>query len=288
MAERPDDEYPLRSARAALLEQIGRSIAGLRDTRRSDRTIHAIRKELKRARASLRLLRGCLGDSIYRRENARLRDAARPLTPVRDAKILFEALRNSDPHMGAPNPSAFMRRFYRVLGEQRRGAKRQLRGADLARAAGVLRALERRIAALPERRLARAPASRALKRAYKAARKAFADAERQPTDESLHEWRKQTKYLANELEVLLAFGPKRFAKSLERAQKLAEELGDDHDLALLTEKALRHATGSHAPSRDDTVQELLTHLKVRRTALQRRAFRLGRRLFADKPRRYEL
>jgi CHAD domain-containing protein len=286
--EPPMAEAPMRSARRALLGQIDRAAAALEETKRSDRTIHETRKELKRARASLRLLRECLGDAAYRHDNALLRDVARTLTPVRDAKVLFETLRSNDPHIGAPRPGAFMRRLYRVLGEQRRAAKRELRNPDLVRAGRALRALSRRLGALPERPLGQLPAGTPLKHAYKSARKAFAGARRHRSDESLHECRKQTKYFANELELVLGHGPKRFAKSHKRAHKLAEQLGDDHDLSLLIEKILRHAKGAHAPSQDETVQELLAHLGARRKALQRKGFRLGERLYSSRARRYQL
>ena len=58
----------------------------------ADARIHDARKRIKRARAALRLLRDALGESVYQRENAALRDAARPLSEVRDAKILIDAL----------------------------------------------------------------------------------------------------------------------------------------------------------------------------------------------------
>jgi CHAD domain-containing protein len=271
-------------ARRALVEQLDRAVAELEDPRR--RSIHDIRKKLKRARAALRLLRDCFGEAVYRRENSLLRDAARPLTPVRDAKVLFETLRYHDPKNGRADPGAFMRRLYRVLGEQRRAAKIALREGDLKRVAARLGALKRRVAALPEARLAQRRAS--LKRAYKSGRKAFVRVRRQRTDERLHEWRKQTQYFANEIGVLFGFLPKRFAKAHKRAQKLAEQLGEDHDLALLTQEVFRHAKGAQAPSRDETVQAFLGHLAGRRKALQRKAFRLGRRLYSSRARRYDL
>jgi CHAD domain-containing protein len=276
----------MHDARRVLVEQLDKAVAELEDPRR--RSIHEIRKKLKRARAALRLLRDCLGEAVYRRENSLLRDAARPLTPARDAKVLFATLRYHDPKSGRPNPGAFMRRFYRVLGERRRAAKIGLREGDLKRAATGLQALKRRVGALPDRRLARTRTGAPLKRAYKSARKAFAQARRHRTDERLHEWRKQTQYFANEVGILIGFLPKRFAKAHKRAQKLAEQLGDDHDLALLTEEVLRHAKGAQAPSHDDTVQEFLGHLAGQRKALQRKAFRLGRRLYSSRARRYDL
>lgn len=277
---------PLCDARRALVEQLDRAVAELEDPGR--RSIHEIRKKLKRARAALRLLRDCLGEAVYRRENSLLRDAARPLTPVRDAKVLFDTLRRHEPKQDRAHRGAFMRRFFRVLAERRRAAAIGLREGDLARIAAGLNVLRRRAAALPDARLMQPGAGACLKRAYKSARRAFARARRQRTDERLHEWRKQTQYFANEIEILFAFLPKRFAKAHKRAQKLAGHLGDDHDLALLTEQIFKHAKGTQAPSHDDAVQEFLGHLARLRKALQRKAFRLGRRLYSSRARRYEL
>jgi len=141
---------------------------------------------------------------------------------------------------------------------------------------------------LPDRRLARTGPGASLKRAYKSARRAFAQVRRHRTDERLHEWRKQSQYFANEIGILIGSLPKRFAKAHKRARTLAEQLGDDHDLALLAEEVLRQAKGARAPSRDDAVQQFLGHLAGRRKALQRKAFRLGRRLYSSRARRYEL
>jgi len=57
-----------------------------------DDAAHDARKRTKKLRALLRLARPELGDKVYRRENAGLRDAARRLSPVRDAWVLIEAL----------------------------------------------------------------------------------------------------------------------------------------------------------------------------------------------------
>src|SRR6266852_835892 len=78
--------------RQELAQDLGRAVRALRSGTPSDPRIHDIRKRLKHCRALLRLLRKSLGKDAYRRENARLRDAARPLMPVRDAAVLVQAL----------------------------------------------------------------------------------------------------------------------------------------------------------------------------------------------------
>ena len=54
--------------------------------------IHDARKRLKKARAALRLARAALTKDEYRWENSALRDAARPLSDVRDAQALIDRL----------------------------------------------------------------------------------------------------------------------------------------------------------------------------------------------------
>ena len=284
---KPSAETPAHLARRALLAQLDKTIAGLGKGRRSDVAIHNIRKELKRARAALRLLRECSGVVEYRRDNALIRDAARPLTPIRDAKVLLQTLAGVEWGDGR---RGFFLRLRKLLEEELRLARRQLRPADLAAATRVLRGIRRRAAALPENRLA-VPQPRALKRAFKKARSAYAAVKRRSTDQSLHEWRKQTKYFANQLEMLLPFGRKLFDKSYRHATRLADCLGDDHDLAILTQQIFRHAAAaraaaSNAAARDADARELIDAVSRRRKKLQRRAMHLGRRLYSRKAGNY--
>jgi CHAD domain-containing protein len=271
----PAAETPTRLARRALLAQLDETLEKLRKRSRSDVAVHDIRKELKRARAALRMLRESIGVLAYRRDNALIRDAARPLSPIRDAKVLLQTLEQVQPKKGADG-RGFGLRLRKLLEKKRRLARRQLRRADLLAAARVLRGIRSRAAALPESRLT-VPKSRGLEHAFKKARSAFAVAKREGTDESLHECRKQTKYFANQLEILLPSGPKLFGKSHRHATQLADCLGDDHDLAILSEEISQQPAGT---------QPLVRTVKRRRKILQHRAMRLGHRLYAGGAARY--
>ena len=57
-----------------------------------DEAVHEARKSFKKVRALLRLVRPVIPAQHYRQENTACRDAARPLTEVRDAKVLIETL----------------------------------------------------------------------------------------------------------------------------------------------------------------------------------------------------
>ena len=66
------------------------------------------------------------------------------------------------------------------------------------------------------------PHNRGLERAFKKARSAFAVAKRRGTDADLHEWRKQTKYFANQLDMPAPLGAKLFVESHRHATQLAD------------------------------------------------------------------
>src|SRR5438552_3706927 len=82
-----------RGVRRVVRKQIGAALEALGERGlASDESIHDTRKRLKRVRAGLRLLREAMGERRYLRENALIRDTARPLTELRDAKVLLDVL----------------------------------------------------------------------------------------------------------------------------------------------------------------------------------------------------
>ena len=215
-------------------------------------SIHAARKALKRARAALRLLRPALGEAAFHAENAALRDAGRCLSPLRDPRSALAALRALDERsMGTD--------LARRLKEKEKKARRSVRLDD------CLRILERsrhdEYALVDPARL-----GEGLRGVYRKGRKNFARADQEPSTEALHEWRKEVKYLLNSLQVL---GLEK-SKPAHRAERLAERLGEDHDLALLAKdaRALRPA------------------IDKRRARLRKGALALGEKLYAKKPKRF--
>ncbi len=86
-------EDPPAGLRRVMIEQVDRCLALLEQGEADwDTAVHEIRKSCKRVRGVLRLLRGSIGEEIYRMENAVFRDAARPLSPLRDTTVMLETL----------------------------------------------------------------------------------------------------------------------------------------------------------------------------------------------------
>src|SRR4029434_3785561 len=76
-----------------LCHHIGQALKALQESQPlSDAAVHRARKQLKKGRADLRLLRKALVSQTYTYENSALRDVARPLTAVRDARALMDTL----------------------------------------------------------------------------------------------------------------------------------------------------------------------------------------------------
>jgi CHAD domain-containing protein len=91
MSERrqPMGEAIVSSLEGALGHVVDLASGGQADDAESE-AVHEVRKCFKKARAALRLARDDLGEDVYRQENACFRDAARPLTEVRDAEVMLE------------------------------------------------------------------------------------------------------------------------------------------------------------------------------------------------------
>ena len=114
-----------------------------------------------------------------------------------------------------------------------------------------------------------------LRKTYKKGHQAAKIALRKPTTPHLHEWRKQTKYLRYQLELLRP----PLLKTLRRqCKKLAQRLGDDHDLAMLSQ----WIAGTHIISRKDS-RRLLPRIRRRRREIQKDALRLGKAAYDKKP-----
>src|SRR5262245_24575993 len=222
----------------------------------TDVGIHDVRKLLKRARAALRLLRKALGSSTYREVNGRLRDAARPFAAARDAKVLVETFESLAPRLRKGDRASIVRTVRRALEDERRRARRSFDAkVRMVSEEMVKRARDRAVRAVKGDVGWKVPGG-GVRRVYRNGRKALRRARELRTVESLHEWRKQAKYLRHGLELLLgdragrrgrAAGarsagggrlpmPSRARKEAPlavRAHRLSDLLGEDHDHAML-------------------------------------------------------
>lgn len=269
------------TVRDELLGHIEMAVKVIRTGTPSDEQIHRARKELKRARADLRLLRHAIGQTAYARENAALRDAARPLSGVRDAAVLKETVETLIKSGRSGERRKLLLKVRGALKQAHREARAELR---------MLNAVKESVACLvaAAARMRRwqfdqphtASLYKGLQRIYKQGRAAFTTACADPTSEHLHEWRKQVKYLGQSMEVWKAHDATGVKRLVKLADKLADLLGDDHDLAVFEER-LEQLDSPH-PIRPAITRDIAG----RRIDLREKALKKGRRFFKAKPRSF--
>jgi hypothetical protein len=240
--------------------------------------VHESRKAFKRSRAVVRLVRDEIGDDAYRRENTAYRDMGRRLSAARDARVLVEVLDDLVDRYADEVPPDRFARFRGALAEEHDAETERLHSETGREALEEVNAdLERARDRVATWSLDSGELQPGLQRIYRRGRRAFRAASEEPSVENLHEWRKRVKDLWHAAQVL----SKR--KRARRLHHLSNLLGDDHDLAVLREKAL----DSHRCFEPvQTLTALKGLIDRRRADLEAEAFEVGSRLYRRKPRAY--
>src|SRR6185437_15466984 len=208
-AELQSSEPGTQGMRRIARAQIKNAVEALGGRVISDKRVHEARKELKKARATLRLLRPVLGRTVYARENTTLRDAARPLSRIRDGKVLLDSLDLVMERFGAVAHAVPTDGLRRALTRERTRVRRDaLKGvAALAAHRESLHKAHERAGRWAVGDHGWSVVGAGLARVYSKGRKALAEAERDRTPANLHEWRKQVKYLWHQLQALQPLWP---------------------------------------------------------------------------------
>jgi CHAD domain-containing protein len=279
------DESLRKSLHRIVRKQLGNVLKELTEPHPGprDEVVHDARKALKRVRAVLRLVRPVVGEKAFQRENTCFRDAARPLTEVRDARILVETLDKLieyfKEHIAGQSFSDVRKSLQAHLREVRR------RVLDEQNAFAVVAETIRRERdgvkgwmKVPNRWRS---VGLGLRETYRRAKDSFKVAKADPTDEKLHEWRKQAKYLFYQLEILRPLWTERMDEMVHEVDQVGELLGDDHDLVVLRQMV---KDGSEKLGDDGDRETLLALIDRRRDEVQQEVMLLGERFFQDKVR----
>lgn len=279
------EESVAEGVRRIAVKQIGKALADI-DDRELDRhmTVHQVRKRCKMLRALVRLVRPSFPD--YSKANALYRDAARELSYIRDAGAVVETV---DDLLERFDKAIEPKRFRGIRDElvARRDALNADHGAMDQQIAQVRETLA---GSLPDAAswTLKAEGGRAVsggaKKTYKRARDAMAGAKDEPSTAAFHEWRKRVKYHWHHAQLLSGCWPKLIKPWGKQAHVLANQLGDEHDLAVL------HGLLLEEPDRfanRETLQVFTGLIERRRAELRPVAFQLGNFLLFEKPKQFE-
>lgn len=240
------DEGLPREVRRIAVERIRSARKTLRKVSDdTDASIHGARRDLKKLRALIRLVREPLGKSRFKEEDRTFRDAGRLLAPFRDAAArvaLVDALR------GKETASISSSALEIAQDEVHSLYRKTVRKGDIRKAAkeadALLKEAKTRVKDWELEESGFELFREGLADMYTHARSGLARCLIHPTAANFHDWRKCCKYLRYQIELLHTLAPKEMKAAENTLHKLTDLLGNDHDLAVLGETLESLADGT--------------------------------------------
>ncbi|MEC9368301.1 MAG: CHAD domain-containing protein [Pseudomonadota bacterium] len=260
-------------------EQLGDAISRLTGPDRLDRSIHEARKCLKRSRALLALSQPAMSGKRFEREDRRIRKIARNLARVRDAHAMMETVDKLGTTGGLLSAAERLRK---ELGARVASVNRGMDEGAMARVVERLKKAQSRFARLKLKNKW-VMIEEGVTNTYRQARKSYRLAMETGQAQAYHEWRKPMQRHWRQMQLFAGLGNPALDVRIDKAQRLSQLLGDDHDLHMLVEavKAGKVKFGS-----DMERDELLTTCECRLESLRQAAREEGETLFAPKPREF--
>lgn len=245
--------------RRVIREEVECAASNLREPADPVTAVHEARKSVKKVRALLRLVSPRLREP-FGAANLMLRDASRRISGLRDADVMIETLAS----VGQRFPEASYDELRQKLVAHRRrapGRAAKIVASEMERAVDALAGclIGEEFGALP-----------GLEATYRKGRAALAEAEKNPTIESLHELRKRVKDHWYHIRLIKPLWNDILETREKNLKAIETWLGDDHNLAVLLET---HPHEGLKPSVDELRKEL-----------ENSALELARSLYVEKPR----
>ncbi len=253
--------------------------AGSQPLDRAD-LVHETRKAIKRMRALARLLRYELGEQEFERVNSSLRLAGRRLAGARDTDVRLATLAQLRDRHPKALCSTGIDRLHAQLEREREQADEPASPKEvLDDLADMRRQLARWSLVDPDLQ-ALAPGLQSI---YREGRDRYARVQGKHARDAgdAHDWRKRVKALYYALDMLGGLSTKGVRRFTQRANRLGDLLGEEHDLWMLCVYVEQHPDSYG----EDTAahRQLLRLAERRRKRLRKRGLALGAKLYRRKP-----
>ncbi|MGA9277630.1 CHAD domain-containing protein [Ilumatobacter sp.] len=282
---RPDRELLTEIHRAAA-EQATKARADLThiDADGVVAAVHDARKRCKKIRGLARLVRPALGDR-YRTTNEAFREAARALSPHRDAQALldtFDRLVSVDAERLPPGGLGVVR------GELAARSRHSIEAFDRSHESveQALGFLSDGVEVVDSWSLdcdGWSAIGAGLHKTYARGVDALAIATDDGSSEDFHELRKRAKYTWYHVRLLETTAPSILRPLAARLHELSDALGDAHDLSVLTALLRREHEAFGGAT---TVDAAVSFFDERRRDLEGRSLGLAHRLYVESPKRF--
>ena len=260
------------------LDEVGSAAANPAD----EDAIHDCRKRCKKLRGLIRLVRPALDQATYRAANEAFRDAARELSGLRDAQALLATF---DSVVAVPSEPPRLDDFESVRAELVRRAGAEPDGDDAGastfeRAGDLLRAGHDLVVDADLHADGWGAVRGGLAQTYRRGRDALEVVYDDPTPDNFHELRKRAKYSWYHLRLLGPSAPAILDPLAKQFERLAEGLGDAHDLAVLR---VQLDDDPDSFGGEATVHAALELLDQHREKLEHDGVSLAEQLYAEPP-----
>ena len=244
--------------------------------------IHDCRKRCKKLRGLIRLVRPSLDAATYRAANEAFRDAARELSGLRDAQALLATF---DSVVAVPSEPPRLDGFESIRAELVRRAGTEPDGDDAGastfqRAGDLLRAGHDLVVDADLHADGWGAVRGGLAQTYRRGRDALEVVYDDPTPDNFHELRKRAKYSWYHLRLLGPSAPAILDPLAKQFERLAEGLGDAHDLAVLR---VQLDDDPDSFGGEATVHAALELLDQHREKLEHDGVSLAEQLYAEPP-----
>ena len=264
-----------------VMELIDRSVFNLSKGNGSfSDDIHDTRKNFKKIRTVLRLVKSNLGKESFQLENIFFRNAGRKLSDLRDSSVLINTfdklLKKSEIEMSNYDFSVF--RSFLVEKHKSIAAAKNKKGVVINSLSTDLLLARSRVFDYPLSSDNFKILKKNLQRIFEKGQTIMYAVFSETIKENVHEWRKRVKDLWYSMRILHNLWPEIMSPMVELLQKLSDSLGDANDLFLLKERILLNE------SKFKNIQhtkELINFIDKRIIDLLRDARFIGRKVYSE-------
>lgn len=243
--------------------------------------VHQARKRFKELRALLRLVRKPLGGD-FKHENQRLRDLGRTLAESRDAAAMLESWDLLAQRFAEPFAEDAFRLARRRLYDRARRGEADTSGLDqrIDEVKTELKSFRERVEHWKLAASGFDLFATGVKRTYADGCAELAKVRVDLSDEQLHEWRKRVKDHWYQTRLLTPGWPTLMQLRSDTLKRLADMLGDDHDLAMMQQLMHNQPELFGEPLQRERLDVMIAE---RRSELQSGALKLGSEIYVDAP-----
>lgn len=239
--------------------------------------VHEFRKSIRRCRSMLRLLRKSLPPETYQRLRDELRAIHRSTSRLRDRDVVLQTLDGLGDVPDSSRLDADIVEPARATIVTAEPVNPETARQTLEQARPKIRAAKKRLGKALAKKVRWKVVAADLERTYRRARDDMRATERGMGDEVIHDWRKRTKELMYQIELLLHGAERGKGRKLRRRiSRLSERLGQVIDLLVLEEYVREHVA-------EDRQEPLINAIHIARAHHQAAALAAGQKLFKRKP-----